>query len=199
MEEFVEVLNQSCLIDQGFKGPKFTWTNRQRSSSNIQERLDRFLCTLSWNSMFPEAFATHLDYFGSDHRMITIDLHPPTIDGSFSNFRSQSFLFEPYWRAHGNFKQILTEFWESQDSSSTSSTNGFLEKLHACGDLLKIWGKDTFGCLAKRIRKLQNNIVQINQDFITDENTIIGHNLEERLDHLLALEESHWKQWALAD
>ena len=39
---FKECLDKCNMVDMGFNGPKFTWTNRKEISSLIQERIDRF-------------------------------------------------------------------------------------------------------------------------------------------------------------
>ena len=39
---FKECLDKCNMVDMGFNGLKFTWTNRREISSLIQERIDRF-------------------------------------------------------------------------------------------------------------------------------------------------------------
>ena len=39
---FKECLDKCNMVDMGFNGSKFTWTNRREISSLIQERIDRF-------------------------------------------------------------------------------------------------------------------------------------------------------------
>ena len=70
----------SCkLIDLGFSGSSFTWTNKRFGKANIKERLDRLLCNQSWRHLFEEAIVTHLPRTHSDHHPIIIDLEgsPP--------------------------------------------------------------------------------------------------------------------------
>lgn len=43
IDAFAQCLNYCNLIDLGYKGSKFTWTNKRRNGSTILERLDRFL------------------------------------------------------------------------------------------------------------------------------------------------------------
>ena len=40
---FQECLNACGMIDLGFFGPQFTWTNRQPFTQLVQERIDRVL------------------------------------------------------------------------------------------------------------------------------------------------------------
>ncbi|KAL5766928.1 hypothetical protein ACOSP7_017545 [Xanthoceras sorbifolium] len=46
MNDFRSAIDDCCLIDMGFQGNCFTWSNRQLFDQCIQERLDRSLCTL---------------------------------------------------------------------------------------------------------------------------------------------------------
>lgn len=73
MTLFQESLNYCGLKDLGYSGCPFTWSNMQGQQSNIQERLDIFLATVSWNEMFREAKVTHHDFCGSDHRVLTME------------------------------------------------------------------------------------------------------------------------------
>lgn len=39
---FKECLDKCSMIDIGFAGPRFTWTNRMEVQALIQERIDRY-------------------------------------------------------------------------------------------------------------------------------------------------------------
>ena len=64
------------LIDLGFSGPKFTWTNRRELSDLIQQRLDRVWVNAEWKLCFPEAFVSHLAHINSDHCALLLSLVP---------------------------------------------------------------------------------------------------------------------------
>ncbi|CAN1338922.1 hypothetical protein LINPERPRIM_LOCUS38278 [Linum perenne] len=55
------------LIDIGFTGPEFTWSNRQSPPSLIDERIDRFFLNEFWLDIFPEKAIEHLPPICSDH------------------------------------------------------------------------------------------------------------------------------------
>lgn len=198
MSNFGEVINQCYLMDLGFQGQNFTWNNKQKESGYIQECLDRFLANFSWKSMFQEAQVTHLDYFGSDHRIIKEELNPVSSALSFQNSCSYAFRFEPFWRTNENFKEALAGFWNSYDQT-TSSADLFLEELNRCGQQLRRWGANKFGHLPRRISDLQSNISQLNYVLSKDDNLTRIRKMESELDHLLALDESYWKQRSRMD
>ena len=57
---FNECLDKCNMIDLGFSGPRFTWTNHKEADAFIQERIDRFFVNPKWYTLFPEAKVTHL-------------------------------------------------------------------------------------------------------------------------------------------
>ncbi|CAN1135893.1 hypothetical protein LINPERHAP2_LOCUS9138, partial [Linum perenne] len=56
------------LIDVGFSGPTFTWSNKQHISQKvISSRLDRFLISSQWLDAWPEMAVTHITTSSPDH------------------------------------------------------------------------------------------------------------------------------------
>ncbi|KAK3198916.1 hypothetical protein Dsin_022331 [Dipteronia sinensis] len=74
IEEFREAVDDCELMDIGFRGPGFTWSNRRDGSAMVQERLDRGFQYLLWHQMFPNSFVQHLGYWKSDHRPILVEI-----------------------------------------------------------------------------------------------------------------------------
>ena len=52
---FSECLDTCNMVDLGFNGPRFTWTNRKNISDLVQERIDRCFANPSWSANFPNA------------------------------------------------------------------------------------------------------------------------------------------------
>lgn len=94
MTQFCDVISQCNLVDLGFEGPQFTWTNKQNYPFTIHERLDRFLATFTWKSLYQEAHVSHHDFLGSDHRMILIDISPQILPIGINPAMSRLFRFE---------------------------------------------------------------------------------------------------------
>jgi exonuclease III len=69
---FQEFIFQAGLIDLGFKGPAFTWTNKPNSSQGMHERLDQVLATSEWCTLFSDAYVNHMFRIHSDHAPIML-------------------------------------------------------------------------------------------------------------------------------
>ncbi|XP_058211449.1 uncharacterized protein LOC131323612 [Rhododendron vialii] len=52
--KFMDNINKCQLIDLGYMGAKYTWTNGRLGLANVQKRLDRALSNEEWRSLFPE-------------------------------------------------------------------------------------------------------------------------------------------------
>lgn len=63
------------LVDHGFYGPKYTWSNGRGLCSIVWKRLDRGLANDQWLEMFPAATVSHLASTGLDHNPLLLELH----------------------------------------------------------------------------------------------------------------------------
>jgi len=54
---FNNMMNACGLMDLGFQGPLFTWSNKRKGLAKVQERLDRVLANSQWRMLFPEGEA----------------------------------------------------------------------------------------------------------------------------------------------
>lgn len=66
-------LSQCHLMDLGYIGNRFTWSNGRGGAANNQERLDRALATGCWRSLFPTIQVRHLSKYRSDHNPVVIE------------------------------------------------------------------------------------------------------------------------------
>lgn len=83
-------LSNLGLIDLGFHGHPFTWSNKRAGSANIQERLDRGVGNNEWISLFPYSSIFHLPAIGSDH-------NPIILNTSIDSLCPKPFRFESMW------------------------------------------------------------------------------------------------------
>lgn len=72
--KFKETIKHCNLLDMGYKGYPFTWSNRRYRDHYIEERLDRFLCSKDWGSHFQTSAATNLISWVTDHCPIVLEV-----------------------------------------------------------------------------------------------------------------------------
>lgn len=81
MRVFNNFLNRAKLIDLGYTGPRFTWTNCSENGNIIRTRIDKAHATISWLNCFPETKITHLPRLTSDHYSILLKTHQSSFSG----------------------------------------------------------------------------------------------------------------------
>ena len=60
MAKFRDVLSDCKLFDLGFRGPKWTYDNKQSGVDNVKVRIDRGVADQGWSSIFVSLNRTHL-------------------------------------------------------------------------------------------------------------------------------------------
>ncbi|KAG8363065.1 hypothetical protein BUALT_BualtUnG0008000 [Buddleja alternifolia] len=112
-KEFVEssaggfkvILEEGGLIDLGFEGHPFTWSNQRDRLANIQLRLDRCVANFDWIEIFPKAFVSHLPAINSDHSPLFF-----VTDSSF-NYGPKPFRFKNMWIRDPSCKDMVFGAW----------------------------------------------------------------------------------------
>ena len=64
---FKDCLDRCSMMDLGFLGPRYTWTNKRDINNLILERIDRFFMNLEWCTLYLKAKVMHLPRCHSDH------------------------------------------------------------------------------------------------------------------------------------
>lgn len=87
---FWSCLDRCRLVDLGFKGSKYTWTNKRYTKRQdlILERRDMCFATDEWIEMFPESTVTHLP---RTHPLLL------NIIIQYQNSHKKPFRFESMW------------------------------------------------------------------------------------------------------
>jgi hypothetical protein len=90
-DAFCSFLNTHGLVDLGFSGSPFTWSNHRYGRHLIRERLDRGVASTQWIHLFPTFSIQHLPSHASDHNALLLNTATPN-----SNL-SKPFRFEEFW------------------------------------------------------------------------------------------------------
>lgn len=82
MMDFRQALETNRLFDMGWKGMKYTWSNRHSNSSFTKLRLDRAVATKEWIENFGNNKVEALLSARSNHQPIIISTSEPYQDYS---------------------------------------------------------------------------------------------------------------------
>lgn len=116
---FKDCLDTCNMVDLGFQGPRYTWTNKHGLSSFIQERLDRFFANPGWCVLYLEARVTHLPRCSSDHYPVLLELEPQ------SSLRlNRPFKFQSFWLSDNSLPNVARNAW-SNNSNLYDSISSF--------------------------------------------------------------------------
>ena len=164
---FQECLNNCGMIDLGFSGPRYTWSNHHPLSHLIQERIDRAYANADWNVLYPNASVKHLKRAHSDHNPILL---------SFVNVSgiqlTRSFRYQPMWLSHPSFPEIVREAWVRPNDLSIA-INNFTTKA-------KLWNKEHFGNIYHRKKRASARLHEVQVALANRQNNILI-NLEKSL------------------
>ncbi|XP_059443283.1 uncharacterized protein LOC132175345 [Corylus avellana] len=103
--DFLDFVQSNALIDLGFVGNKFTWSNHRSGLANIRERLDRGLANQEWVHLFPNALINHFPATNSDHCPILL-----STTGSYQNL-PKPFRFEAFWTRDKSSYSVVAGAW----------------------------------------------------------------------------------------
>lgn len=176
------------LLDLGFSGNKFTWTNGREDQSLIMERLDRGIANGEWRSLFPIATVSHFPRLASDHAPILLNTYGD------QDRNPRPFRFESFWVEDKRCSEVVEKAWRQNVRGSPAFS--LCHRLKATEVALRRWNKEVFGNIQERIRRLQAELDMVQQAPINS-----GMLLRERELSTLLLEaqrkvEELWRQKA---
>ena len=120
------------MVDLGFSGSRYTWTNKQGISGLIQECIDRFFVTPDWWHLYPEAQVAYLTRRHSDHCLVILESNPRRLMQ-----RPRPFVFQNFWLSDTSFPGVVSSSWQA-GSSLTEVVENFAKKATT-------WNKTHFG------------------------------------------------------
>jgi hypothetical protein len=102
---FKNFIENFGMVDLGFAGNPFTWSNNRKGLENIKERLDRGLASPSWVHLHHEFSLIRLPAIIFDHNPILLNTN------SSSCFLPRPFRFEEFWTKDPSCGQVIEEAW----------------------------------------------------------------------------------------
>ncbi|KAL9687014.1 hypothetical protein QQ045_031410 [Rhodiola kirilowii] len=148
MNSFRNCLEECDMLDLGFRGEVFTYSNRRKGREEIKARLDRAVANATWRLLFPNALVKHGFANCSDHVPVLI-----SVNGVRTVGRKHLQCFEPMWARHKRLKDVVREFWDGQGVE-----NNIANKLKICMEKLAQWHGSEFGRTGEKVKMLKGKI-----------------------------------------
>ncbi|XP_059441456.1 uncharacterized protein LOC132173838 [Corylus avellana] len=106
MDAFKDTLEVCQLIDLGYTGPLFTWSNKREDRHFTQERLDRALSNLAWTDLFPNHLVEVMAARSSDHSPLSVTI---LRDGALRDRSNRRFSYEASWGKMRENKEAIKQ------------------------------------------------------------------------------------------
>jgi ribonuclease HI len=184
-DAFHSFLDSFGMIDLGFSGNPYTWSNKRRDHHLIKERLDRGVANSLWVHLFPHFSVQHLPAQSSDHNPILLDTAPTDLT------LPRPFRFEEFWTFDPSCGSTILSAWNNCFRGSPPFI--LSKKLKSTKSALKHWNYNHFGNIQKRIAYSLSQLDHIQQSPPSassfDQEILLQHSL----DNLLIQEESLWR------
>jgi hypothetical protein len=141
---FKSFINHFGMVDLGFAGNPFTWSNLRLGAETIKERLDRGLATSNWILLHPEYSLLHIPAHNSDHNPISLNTN------SQSPFLPRPFRFEEFWSKDPSCGKTIETAWKRPVFGNPSSI--LPKKLTITKKALLKWNHTHFGKIHQKIK-----------------------------------------------
>jgi hypothetical protein len=178
-------INNNGMVDLGFSGNPFTWSNNRDGVHLIKERLDRGLASSQWIHLFSSFSVQHLPAITSDHNALLLQTTTPL------NNLPRPFKFEEFWTKDPSCRNVISTAWSSVFVGSPAYS--LTKKLKATKNALKTWNKHHFGHIQSRISTLTRQLDIIQQSTTSEQSLQAEISIKQDLTNLFLQEEIFWK------
>lgn len=192
MTDFQGFIAATGLIDAGYEGAKYTWTNNQIGSSHIKARLDRVMVNASWIQGNKSVKVKHLYRGPSDHSPMLLQFNT-----AVSRPAPGRFIYQQMWHTHEQFLDFVKGQWNKEEIWSAHPFEILQRKMKQLKIALRSWNKEVFGDIhkAKEDAETKVNDAQIIYDEAPSlENKINLQKANAQLRMILHREEIFWHQ-----
>ncbi|KAK6780088.1 hypothetical protein RDI58_022272 [Solanum bulbocastanum] len=187
--EFIGVIEACGLMDLGFSGPKFTWSNHRGINSRIWKRLDRAMVNDKWLQDMPHSNITHLPSVGSDHCPLLMEIT------ARSEEHIKYFKFLNCWVEQPSFTETVERCWNRPVEGNPMWS--FHQKLKRLSCTLSVWSKQQFGDIYAKVKEYEEKVRILEEKLIqnnTEEDRATLHGINAEYIRFMKLEDSILKQ-----
>ncbi|XP_026449667.1 uncharacterized protein LOC113349842 [Papaver somniferum] len=180
--EFKNFVQDRVLIDMGFDGPAFTWTNGAINEKPIFERLDRAMCTPGWFFIFQNNGVLHLARISNDHAPILINTNRTS-----KRRQKHSNKFESFWVDHPAFHDVVHNSWNS-------SQNNTIFKISCLVEDLNKWSKEVFGNIFRAVEDTKEKLLQVQKEAHIRDTRTQKNELCSKIENLNSMQQKYYEK-----
>ncbi|KAK4737426.1 hypothetical protein R3W88_001123 [Solanum pinnatisectum] len=187
--DFIGIIEACGLMDLGFNGPRFTWSNQRGINFRIWKRLDRAMVNDKWLQNMSQTTITHLPSVGSDHCPLLMEMNT-RVDTHIKYFR-----FVNCWTDQPSFEESMASLWNRQIEGNPMWT--FHQKMKRLAATLSVWSKEKFGDIFAKVRDFEERVRVAEENLIhnnTEEHRAVLHGINAEYIRFIKLEDSILKQ-----
>nr|XP_009615867.1 uncharacterized protein LOC104108513 [Nicotiana tomentosiformis] len=146
--DFLSMMEDCGLVDLGFYGSRYTWSNGKGPGAIVWKRLDRGLANDNWLVSFPTTTISHLTCAGSDHSPLLMKIH-----GQHDQAKKY-FRFLNCWTENDSFLSIVQSVWNKHVEGTTKWV--FHQKLKALSQALGKWSRIQYRDIFQKPKEYMN-------------------------------------------
>ena len=192
MAAFWEALADCSLLDMGFRGPLFTWSNKRENEALVRARLDRGVSTSAWMLLFPATTISHLVVASSDHMGLLLDTTGVPTRYPIIRRRQKQFRFEKAWLCELGCEAVIAMAWEIQLVGTAMYC--VVEKIKHCRINLLQWSQSHVRVTPRLIESKSQQLQELEMQPVERYESGLINSLRCELNMLREKEEIMWRQ-----
>ncbi|KAI3985539.1 hypothetical protein MKX01_004369 [Papaver californicum] len=178
------IVRQMALIDLGYIGDPYTWSNHRQEPHLVMCRLDRAFVNNQWISKHGNSRLFHLIDHGSDHRPIMLKTDLEAYN------KHKQFRFQNGWLKESSCKPLIKESWSQPARGSPAYQ--LAAKQNRLRNDLKIWNRQNFGNMDRNIIDIEHRLVDLSGMNRSNHQQV--HDLHVELQKWLDRKRDYWIQ-----
>nr|XP_027124324.1 uncharacterized protein LOC113741027 [Coffea arabica] len=184
---FKDFIAENGLVDLGYEGHPWTWSNHWDNTGEVRQRLDRCLSSCEWSQKFEGTGCKHIESYASDHSLLLLDSEPD------NKRKKKRFYFDKRWFQKDGIQQVIEKAWSKEEQGTKMFR--VTRKVRNCRVEILKW-KNTFQANSKVSIKDIKSKLESNERSNLENKGVIRTDLKEQLKKAFREEESFWSQKA---
>jgi hypothetical protein len=135
MNRFKRLIEDLALKEIPLHGRQYTWSNQQVNP--VLVKLDKVLCSVDWEILFPNVLLQSIASQDSDHCPLILGL-------TYNRTGRRRFHFEAFWTKLDDFQDTVVDVWNSVQAT-TCPFNTLDRKLKETTKKLQTWSDRKVG------------------------------------------------------